>query len=94
MCCLLAMLSHTVWYVLMSEYHQFPLNSEQTLGCLVVAFFVVNWYFGMSEALTNPVLGDNFGFDVEYDSYVFVGSLTFFGTANIVVSVHIQYCCV
>ena len=28
-------------------------------------------------ALTNPVLGDNFGLDVKYDSYVFVGSLVF-----------------
>lgn len=32
----------------------------------------------MFETLLNPVLADNFGFDVEYDSYAFVGTLMFF----------------
>ena len=52
----------------------------KTLGCLVAAFFVINWYFAVFETLLNPVLADNFGFDVEYDSYAFFGVLAFFSS--------------
>ena len=45
---------------------------------LIFSYFIVNLYLGIAVALTNPVLGDNFGLDVKYDSYVFVGSLGFF----------------
>ena len=44
--------------------------------CLVAAYFVISWYFSVFETLLNPVLGDNFGFDVEYDSYAFLGTTT------------------
>ena len=50
----------------------------QTLACLIGAFFVINWYFAVVETLLNPVLGDNFGFDVLFNSYAFVGTLLFF----------------
>jgi hypothetical protein len=46
----------------------------------VAAFFVINCYFAVLETLVNPVLSDNFGFDVEYDSYAFFGALIFFGS--------------
>ena len=46
----------------------------------MAAFFVINWYFAVLETLVNPVLADSFGFDVEYDSYAFVGTLIFFGS--------------
>ena len=50
------------------------------LACLVAAFFVINWYFAAFETLLNPILADNFGFDVEYDSYAFLGTLVFFAS--------------
>ena len=52
----------------------------KTFLCLVAAFFVINWYFAVFETLLNPILADNFGFDVEYDSYAFFGTLTFFSS--------------
>ena len=51
---------------------------QKTVACLMAAFFFVNWYFAVYETLLNPVLADNFGFDVEYDSYAVFGTLVFF----------------
>lgn len=48
------------------------------------AFFVINWYFAVFETLLNPILGDNFGFDVDFNSYAFVGTLIFFAAGTFV----------
>ena len=55
-------------------------HALKTVACLVAAFFVINWYFAVFETLLNPILADNFGFDVEYDSYAFFGTLIFFAS--------------
>ena len=48
---------------------------QQTIIYLIVAFFVINWYFAVLETLENPILSDNFGFSIEYNSYVFLATL-------------------
>ena len=59
-------------------------SALKTLACLVAAFFVINWYFAVFETLLNPILADNFGFDVEYDSYAYVGTLFFLSSGTFI----------
>lgn len=40
------------------------------------ANLVVYYYVSTVEALQNPILSDNFGFTIEYTSYIFVATLT------------------
>ena len=55
------------------------LNVTKVIICLVLFFIVLNFGFSMIEALLSPFLGDNFGLNIEFISYVFLGvSLVFF----------------
>ena len=56
--------------------------TAQSLVYFVIAFFIINFGFTMIEALLNPFLGDNFGFNIEYISYVFCFVVVLFFTAN------------
>ena len=58
--------------------------NSQSVVFLIFAFFVVNWYFAVFETLLNPILSDNFGFDVQYNSYAFFGTLVFFPTGMLI----------
>ena len=55
--------------------------AAQSIVYFVIAFFIVNFGFSLIEALVNPFLGDNFGLNIEYISYVFSGVVASFFVA-------------
>ena len=57
----------------------------QTITFYFFAFFLGNSYFIVLESLQNPVLGDNFGLSIKYNSYVFLGTvvLIFIATLSV-----------
>jgi len=50
---------------------------------MIVGFFIINCALAIIETLQNPILGDNFGMDVKWASYIFLVSLSFFPLAAV-----------